>query len=594
MHRIRLKDVSIMVVLCLVFVFSALNRTVEAENLPVLSTLSLSPGSLKEPFNPYKTDYNAAVNAFSITVTAIPVDPKCTVYVDGQTLTGNYVSSPISLQMGTTKTIKIEVVSENTFNDYYIAVTSKNNIFLSSLSINEAALSPDFNKTTTNYTAYTNASSISITAVPEENNATVIVNGEKLNSNTSMPINISNGETKRIVIQVSSPSNGGNTNYWIDVSQGESKVVIETDSAINIRSRSAILNAHINANNYKDVEWYGFSYSKDQKDWNLVSVAGGKFTGPYSKVLKNLESNTVYYYRAFMYNSHDYYTYGSTLSFSTPFTDNGIEQPAINPFGGTYSTSQVISISYLDSAYIAFYTTDGTDPTISSSAIKYRSPLMIKDSMEIKAAVYDANNNRWSPVTSATFTFGGGSLTPYKLFWDVPSSHWAYNNIKYIVTQGYMTGYPDSSFGPGSGIKRAEVAEIMTKLINIATYDTSTQHFSDVKPGDWYYASVEKAYQQGIVSGRGELFYPEQEMSREELARVLVISLGKQNEAQANMNKKTEFNDDALISPSCRGYVVTAVEYGLIAGYNNEFNPQNSVTRAEVCCMLTNFLNRYR
>ncbi len=75
----------------------------------------------------------------------------------------------------------------------------------------------------------------------------------------------------------------------------------------------------------------------------------------------------------------------------------------------------------------------------------------------------------------------------------------------------------------------------------------------------------------------------------------MVNALGRQNEAQANMYEATGFNDDSRISSWARGYVVTAVKYGLITGYpgSNNFEPQSSATRAEACVMISNFLRQY-
>lgn len=488
-----------------------------------LSSLSISGASLSPSFSKTTTAYTAYANASSVTVTAIPENNNSTVTIDGQTV--SYGSArTVYLGSGTTR-IYIQVYNPSWgYTNYYIDVTrgyyNNNSAYLSSLYISGASLDQSFYRTTNSYTATTNASSVTVTAVPENTDATVTVEGQRLyNYNwVSQPIYLSSG-TNRIDIQVYNPSTGAYNNYWIDITRGGgSNGYIETYSATNISASSATLNARINSNNYKDVDAYGFSYSTNQSNWKLVTVAYGDITGAYSKVLKNLQPNTRYYYRAFMWNSRDYYTYGSTVSFYTTTTDQGVEVPIVRV---------------------------DQPNTISS-------------------------------------------------FWDVPSSHWAYNNINNLVRLGYMTGYPDSSFHPGYGMSRAEVASVMAQILNIGSYDTSIRHFYDVAPGDWYYAPVEKAYQKGIISGQGGYFSPNRATTREELAQVLVKALGKQSEAQASMNERTGFSDDSSISSSARGYVAVAVRYGLITGYNNRFNPKNSVTRAEVSSMLTSFLNKHR
>lgn len=502
-----------------------------------LSSLYISGASLSPSFYRTTVYYNAYLNNSyydydsSITVTAVPEDSDSRVTIDGETI--GYGSSSRTIYLGSaTRRIAIQVYnpSSNDSMNYYIDVSrngyyddddDEDSSYLSSLTINGASLDQSFYPSRTNYTATSNSSSVYVTAYAEDSRSRITVEGETLDyyDHQSRSISLNSGNTQ-IDIRVYNPYTGDSTYYYIDITRnGGGYGAIETNSASNVSSTKATLNARISSSNSKRVEAYGFCYGTDEDDLKMVTVANGSFTGSYSKVLKNLQPNTRYYYKAFMWNSNNYYTYGSILSFYTSSTNN-------------------------------------------------------------EGIVIDDDD----------------VLDPYKVssFWDVPSNHWAYSHINNLVRLGYMTGYPDSSFHPGYGITRAEIASVMAQILNINSYDTSTRHFYDVSSGDWYYAAVEKAYQRGIISGQGGYFSPNRAATREELAEVLVKALGRQSEAENNMYEDTGFYDDSSISDSARGYVATAVKYGLITGYNNYFNPQNGITRAEVAAMLTTFLSKYR
>lgn len=496
-----------------------------------LASLYISNATLSPSFYRTTTSYTAYLNDYDyyydtyITVTAVAEDRDSRITINGGTAGYGSASQNVYPGSGTTR-IDIQVYHPSYgYKNYYIDIYRHGNYndssYLSSLYINGASLNQSFYPSKTSYTATSSASSVYVTAVPEDSRSRVTVEGETLNyyDHQSRSIYLSSGIT-RIDIQVYNPYTGDYTNYYIDVTRnGEGYGVIETNAATNISSTKATLNARISSSNTKRVEAYGFCYGTDQNNMKMVTVANGSFTGSYSKVLKNLQPNTRYYFKAFIWNNYDYYTYGSIQSFYTKGTS---DESIVVPDEDVYAPYRVSS------------------------------------------------------------------------FWDVPSSHWAYNHVSNLVRLGYMTGYPDSSFHPGYGITRAEIASVMVQILKINSYDSTTRHFNDVASGDWYYAAVEKIYQRGIMSGQGGYFSPNRAATREELAEVLVKALGRQSEAANNMYENTGFNDDSSVSDSARGYVVTAVKYGLITGYNNYFNPQNGITRAEVAALLNTFLGKYR
>jgi hypothetical protein len=226
---------------------------------------------------------------------------------------------------------------------------------------------------------------------------------------------------------------------------------------------------------------------------------------------------------------------------------------------------------------------------------------------------YDQSSDQWvslgGTVSGSTITvtvdhftkfavLAGNAATPAgpataAKFTDVPASLWAYGDIESLSGLGYISGYPDGSFKPGNTITRAEFVSILSKALKLAAYNPAVPDFSDVAQGDWFYGSVEDAVYSGIVKGYSSAFKPDDPITREEMAVILVNALNEQDQAKSSMNSGTAFTDNASISAWAKGFVAVAVQDGLIKGYpdDNSFRPKSAATRAEACAMIMNFLN---
>lgn len=180
---------------------------------------------------------------------------------------------------------------------------------------------------------------------------------------------------------------------------------------------------------------------------------------------------------------------------------------------------------------------------------------------------------------------------PAQVFADVQASYWASDAINELSSLGYVSGYPDGTFGPDNKITRAEFISIISRALKLPAYSPAAPGFSDVASGDWFYGSVESALFAGLVKGYGSNFQPNAPITREEVATVLVNALGKADEAKSKMNDKTGLTDDASIAAWARGFVVVASQDGLIKGYpDGSFAPKRDATRAEACVMISKLL----
>jgi len=191
-------------------------------------------------------------------------------------------------------------------------------------------------------------------------------------------------------------------------------------------------------------------------------------------------------------------------------------------------------------------------------------------------------------------TAGSETSPPKQVFTDLAASHWAAEAIRTLQQRDLISGYPDGSFQPDKSISRAEVISILNKVLQLPDADASPSAFNDVTPRDWFYGAVKNAVAASVVKGYGSSFKPNEPVSRQELAVMLVNALGKTAEARTWQTAHSSFSDDASIPEWSRGFIQLAVQKGLLKGYpDNSFHPQGSATRAETCMMIRNFLTVY-
>ena len=150
----------------------------------------------------------------------------------------------------------------------------------------------------------------------------------------------------------------------------DSAPTVQTDDATSLAADSATLNGDITDSGSDAITGYGFSYSTDEENWTDVNVGTDDYSGSFSYDLAGLTVGTTYYYKAYATNSVDT-VYGDIISFETSNQSTPPTAPTISPDGGAFTVAQSVTIGNIPDGDTAFYTTDGSDPTTSSSAVSY-------------------------------------------------------------------------------------------------------------------------------------------------------------------------------------------------------------------------------
>ena len=181
------------------------------------------------------------------------------------------------------------------------------------------------------------------------------------------------------------------------------------------------------------------------------------------------------------------------------------------------------------------------------------------------------------------------SKTYTQKFSDVPKDFWAFSYIGEMAERDVLSGYPDGKFYPDSQITRAEFAKIMTMAAGLKIAQPTMQIFNDVAINEWYapYIHTAKSYLSAYNQNGSSYYLPDMPAIREDIA-VAMVKLKGYSVVGADITMLSRmFSDYQSISSEAQKYVASAVENGLISGYDDgTFRGQQSITRAEAATLL--------
>lgn len=172
-----------------------------------------------------------------------------------------------------------------------------------------------------------------------------------------------------------------------------------------------------------------------------------------------------------------------------------------------------------------------------------------------------------------SFTHPAASGAAVKEFKDVPNNHPNYTAIQYMQENGYISGYPDSTFQPRELVTRKHVAKLLSDVLQLPKLKNQNAKYKDVPNNHPYYTPIMKLTEAGIVSGSGDQFRPDDPITRIQLAKILDLAF------DFHMTKQGAFYD---VYMDHWGYTHASALYseGVASGFQDQFLPNEPVTRA--------------
>ncbi|KNY29563.1 S-layer homology domain-containing protein [Pseudobacteroides cellulosolvens] len=152
----------------------------------------------------------------------------------------------------------------------------------------------------------------------------------------------------------------------------------------------------------------------------------------------------------------------------------------------------------------------------------------------------------------------------------------------------YVVGYKDNTFLPESSITRAEVAAMITRVLNIPEGKPGDKVYADIPQQHWAYGYIYAATKSGLFEGYiDNTFKPDAYITRAELSTALARYLKLKNIAPS------QFHFKDISKHWARNYIEEIYRLKLIAGYQDgTFLPDAKIKRVETVTIINRMLYR--
>lgn len=175
-------------------------------------------------------------------------------------------------------------------------------------------------------------------------------------------------------------------------------------------------------------------------------------------------------------------------------------------------------------------------------------------------------------------------------FVDMPND-WSTVAIENAVENGLITGSNGYVY-PNNNMTRAEMATIMVRACG-ATNDADISAFTDVSTDDWFYSSMSKAVAMGAFNGSDNKLNPDNNITRQEafvvLSRVFALDTNENVDAAVI----DTFKDSDKVADWAKAGVAAIISKGYVGGADGYLNPTANITRAEFAVVMDRLVKYY-
>ena len=166
---------------------------------------------------------------------------------------------------------------------------------------------------------------------------------------------------------------------------------------------------------------------------------------------------------------------------------------------------------------------------------------------------------------------------------------WYYDDVMALSERGVISGDGSGQFSPTDKVTREQFLKMLLAATKADT-DEAENIFADVENGAWYVPYVLTAKKLGIVSGISDSHFGiGMNITRQDMA-VMISRTLVNLDAEAEGKEVSDFADNQQISDYAKEAVSLMKSIGLIEGYNNEYRPQDNLTRAEAAKVIATLL----
>lgn len=239
-----------------------------------------------------------------------------------------------------------------------------------------------------------------------------------------------------------------------------------------------------------------FSFGGDKNSWTITygtSDAEALVASYDGFLIKNADNDT----RAFAINSNFHScgaystsnltgTNAATYNFYLDFFVNGndtiitpvVATPTFTPAEGTYYEAQMVSIACATVGATIHFTTDGSEPTISSEV--YTTPIEVSENTTINAiAVMEGYDD--SAIATATYTIQAGVVEIFNQDWEGEMNGWTFVNVEGIAVWN-IAQHSGNHYANINGYNKGiNIDWCISPAFNLNLYDNPSFSFRSAK-----------------------------------------------------------------------------------------------------------------
>lgn len=175
-------------------------------------------------------------------------------------------------------------------------------------------------------------------------------------------------------------------------------------------------------------------------------------------------------------------------------------------------------------------------------------------------------------------------------FVDMPQN-WTTTALENAVKNGLLVGDGDHIL-PDDNITRAEMAAIIVRAFG-AEKTADISMYTDVEQDQWYYEELSKAVAMGAFHGDGDKMNPRDNITFQECFTVLaqIFYLEYYGADTAILTEK--FTDGAEVADWAKEYTAMVVGSGYWDGIEGKLLPTTYITRSQFAVLMDNFIKTY-
>ena len=175
-------------------------------------------------------------------------------------------------------------------------------------------------------------------------------------------------------------------------------------------------------------------------------------------------------------------------------------------------------------------------------------------------------------------------------FKDMPDN-WSTEALKAAAANGLMSG-SDGYIYPDNPMTRAEMAAIISRATG-ATREADISSFTDVNESDWFYSAMAKAVEMNAFKGSDGKLNPNSNITRQETFVVLSRVFGIDRNADKEYTELAKFTDGDSVADWAKKEVNMIIKNGYVGGNDGKINPLSNITRAEFAVVMNRLVKYY-